>query len=156
MDTSLAENSKPFQDWLTEDAVQQGSLLGPPESFSREHSRRVLGECAGIHDRRVAGGQQNAHAERVADVHPFFARELSGGQRPIAEPAAKRTITSTTEWSFQVTYDADSKSNGPAVTIKKIDRNGNVGNCSTGTAPPRDATWPRVKSSATPSSTAPT
>lgn len=123
---SIVENSVPFQDWLTEFAREWGSYLDTPESFSDDILASFVRDAPeyAVEDSLVQG-RPNMPSGWMT-FNQFFARELNGGLRPIADPTSNLTVTSPADCSYQHAYGIDDESNIPATTVKKTDTYGNM------------------------------
>jgi len=124
--TSIVENSGPFREWLTEFARQWGSFLDTPASFNQQILDSFLADAPEYTiGESLVDGRPNAPSGWLT-FNQFFARELNGGLRPIADPGSNLTITSAADCSFQHLYGIDGESNIPDTTVKKTDSYGNV------------------------------
>ncbi|TSE01530.1 phosphatidylserine decarboxylase [Skermania sp. ID1734] len=124
---AIGEDCGPFRDWLTEFAQQWGSFLDTPESFDRDILSSFLADAP---EYRVEESMINGSPNMPSGwqtFNQFFARQLNGGLRPIADPTSNLVVTSPADCSFAHAYSIDADSNIPATAIKKNHKYGNIG-----------------------------
>lgn len=125
-EAAILQNSAVFSRWLTAFARQWGSFLDTPGSFSQETLQSFIDYAPDYRiEESLVDGLPNMPSGWLT-FNQFFARELNGGLRPIAEPASNLVVTSPADCSFQHAYDIDSDSNIPAVTVKNMAKYGNI------------------------------
>ncbi|OBH97879.1 phosphatidylserine decarboxylase [Mycobacterium scrofulaceum] len=123
---SAPQGSKIFRDWVTEFSRQWGSLLDTPDSFSPEILQSFIDYAPEYRVyESLIDGKPNMPSGWLT-FNQFFGRELNGGLRPIAEPTNNGLVISPADCVFQHSYDIDSDSNVPPVTLKGIKTFGNV------------------------------
>lgn len=112
------QDSETFRGWMTAFARQWGSFLDTPESFSPETLQSFVDYAPEyrVHESLV-DGMPNMPSGWLT-FNQFFARQLNGGLRPIAEPASNLVVTSPADCVFQRAYDIDEDSNVPNVRVK--------------------------------------
>ncbi|MBF6277417.1 phosphatidylserine decarboxylase [Nocardia sp. 852002-51101_SCH5132738] len=131
-DTSVAYGSDTFREWVTDFARDWGSFLDTPESFGPDVLESFIDNAPEYHvGDSLIDGKPNAPSGWMT-FNQFFARELNGGLRPIAEPGSNRSIASPADCTFQHRYDIDDASNIPATTIKGTRKYGNIATLLTG------------------------
>jgi phosphatidylserine decarboxylase precursor len=125
-DDDAPQNSDTFREWMTEFARDWGSFLDTPESFSPEILQSFIDHSPDYRiDESLLDGVPNMPSGWLT-FNQFFARELNGGLRPIAEPNNNLLVTSPADCRFQHAYDIDADSNIPATTIKGTHKYGNI------------------------------
>ncbi|MDN2497193.1 hypothetical protein FHY52_10880 [Nocardia nova] len=131
-DTSVEYGSDTFREWVTDFARDWGSFLDTPESFAPDVLKSFIDNAPEYHvGDSLIDGKPNAPSGWMT-FNQFFARELNGGLRPIAEPDSNRSIASPADCTFQRRYDIDDASNIPATTIKDTHKYGNIATLLTG------------------------
>jgi phosphatidylserine decarboxylase precursor len=126
VDGEAPQNSEIFRDWTTRFARQWGSFLDTTESFSQEALQTFIDDAPEyrVHESLI-DGVPNMPSGWLT-FNQFFARELNGGLRPIAEPTSNLVVTSPADCVFQRAYDIDADSNVPPVTLKSVNTFGNI------------------------------
>lgn len=120
------QGSKAFRGWMTEFSRQWGSFLDTVDSFSSETLQSFIDFAPEyrVHESLI-DGKPNMPSGWLT-FNQFFARELNGGLRPIAEPTSNLLVTSPADCVFQRAYDIGADSNIPPVTLKGVNTFGNV------------------------------
>ncbi len=118
VDGGAPQNSASFRGWMTDFARRWGDFLDTPESFSRETLRSFvdLAPEYRVHESLI-DGKPNSPSGWLT-YNQFFARQLNGGLRPIAEPVNNLVATSPADCVFQRAYDIDADSNVPPTRVK--------------------------------------
>ncbi len=131
-DTSVAYGSDTFREWVTDFARDWGSFLDTPESFGADVLKSFVDNAPEYHvGDSMIDGKPNAPSGWMT-FNQFFARELNGGLRPVAEPGNNKSISSPADCMFQHRYGIDDASNIPATTIKGTHKYGNIETLLTG------------------------
>lgn len=124
--TAVAENSRPFRDWLTAFARRWGSFLDTPESFSQEILDSFIEDAPEYNvEESMVNGRPNMPSGWLT-FNQFFARELNPGLRPIREPANNMAVTSPADCRFQHSYGIDEASDIPRTALKGTHHYGNI------------------------------
>lgn len=124
-EAALVQLSERFQDWLTEFARRWGSFLDTTESFSPD----ILRSFAERPEYEVGDSMVNGAPNMPSGwltFNQFFARQLNGGLRPIAEPDSNLVVTRPADSQLIHVLDIDADSNIPATTLKGTHTYGNI------------------------------
>lgn len=124
-EAALVQSSDVFRNWLTEYTRQWGTYLDTPESFNQELLQSFLDVPEYKLGDSMVGGAPNAPSGWLT-FNQFFARQVNGGLRPIAEPESNLVISSPADCRLEHRYDIDGDSNIPATTIKGTHTYGNI------------------------------
>ncbi|MBO0863890.1 MAG: phosphatidylserine decarboxylase [Mycobacterium sp.] len=127
------QDSETFRGWMTEFARQWGSFLDTPESFSDEILQSFIEDAPEyrVHESMIGGVSNNPSG--WVTFNQFFARQLNGGLRPVAEPTNNLVVTSPADCVYQHAYQIDADSNIPDVEVK-TEKYGNIGQLIDGSA----------------------
>lgn len=113
----LVQLSESFQDWLTEFAKQWGSFLDTTESFNAVILQSFAERPEYELDDSMVNGAPNMPSGWLT-FNQFFARQLNGGLRPIAEPDSNSVVTRPGDSQLLHVLDIDSDSSIPTTTLK--------------------------------------